>query len=124
MGIGCVGVIFSMTCTIILPLTPTVGINSDGVFARGYGVVLWKEIKSFGLVYDKFLNRCYYENNIYITLHNPDDFFDRLTTSWWFRRPPQRMTQGRIKILGNMVSMDFQDLLNLLQESHSRYSQQ
>ncbi len=106
---------FVMTiCAVVIPRRITVGINSEGVFVRRYGMVLWSEIKGFEI--DNKVVNGHVETNIFIKLHNSDDFFSRLTK--WHQRLGRHATHGRVAIPASLVSMKLEALLNLLQECH------
>lgn len=106
-------------CSIFVPRMLMVGIRSDGVFIRRYGMVLWDDIKQFDIVTATINGST--EKNIYITLHNPDDFFARLPS--WHQRLGKYATQSRVVIQGSFVSMKIEKLRDLLQESHYMYTQ-
>ena len=105
----------SALCAWLYPKRLLAGINSDGVYARGYGLVFWDEIKEF-----KIKKNGQGQKFILIVLHNPEAFFSRNPKRSWLHN---LMFGKTVVIAQQSLPVKAKEFIAILQECIQRFTQ-
>ena len=96
----------------LYPKVLTVGVNDDGVYVRGYGMIYWEDIKSIkNTRMDQGANSSYV---VCLFLIDPEEFYERNKISWFKRT----QWKGKIPISSNSVPISLESVRDLIVRYH------
>lgn len=111
---GLAFVVIGLIGIFLAPKRISLGLNKNGLYVKGSGVVPWSQVKGFEIGKFGFGNTK--QKCIFVSLHDPDSFFSENKIPWW--RSNRRMTKDRVVVVGNTVPLKLKKLLPLLQDYH------